>query len=260
MYFPQLSTGASSQFPTTRQRQTRTVINESCQGYQVKLADPGAAITEWHLSFAELNDQELAAIEALFQSVEGSLTPFTFLDPTANLLVWSEQLDQPAWQADPLLTLTGGVSDPLGGSAAWQVNNPSAAALNLQQTIQAPASLNYCLSLYARSDASPRVSMLRGAATAAEAIGPQWTRLIFAGQLDEAAESISFGIAVDPGATVDIFGIQVEAQTSASLYKRTTEAGGVYPNARFRGDTLTVTTVGPGRHCLELDIVNVDYI
>ena len=259
-YFPQLSSGATGQFPITRQRSARTVVNQSWQGYQVKLADPGAAITDWHLSFAEMSDQELAALEALFQAVEGRLTPFTFLDPADNLLAWSEQQSQPVWQAAPLLTVTGGVADPMGGTAACQVGNPTAATLMLQQSINAPASLNYCLSLYARSNQSTQVWLVRGSATDPQAVSPEWTRLMSAGQLQDAADSISFGIALDPGATVDIFGIQAEAQTAASLYKQTAETGGVYPNARFRDDALTITTVGPSRHSCELDIVNVEYL
>ncbi|MGC9945702.1 MAG: hypothetical protein ABSF64_04955 [Bryobacteraceae bacterium] len=259
-YFPQLSSGATGQFPITRQRSARTVINQSCQGYQVKLADPAAAVTAWHLSFEEIDDQELAALEALFQSVEGRLTPFTFLDPVDNLLAWSEQQEQAVWQADPLLTLAGGVPDPMGGTAAYQVGNPTAATLMLQQAIDAPASLDYCLSLYACSDQSTQVWLVRGSATAAQAIGPQWTRLTSAGQLPDSAGSISFGIALDPGATVNVFGIQAEAQTTASIYKQTSETGGVYPNARFRDDTLTITTVGPSRYSCELDIVNVEYL
>jgi len=238
----------------------RTVINQTCQGYQVKLADPAASITEWHLSFDEMSDQELAALEALFQAVEGCLTPFTFLDPADNLLAWSEQQNQPVWQADPLLTLTGGVTDPMGGTAAYAVGNPTGAVLMLQQSINAPASLDYCLSLYARSDQSTRVWLVRGSETDAQAISPQWTRLISAGQLQDTADSISFGMALDPGTTVDVFGIQAEAQTTASLYKQTAETGGVYPNARFRDDTLTIITAGPSRHSCELDIVNVEYL
>ena len=114
-------------------------MNQSFQDYQVKLADPGAAITEWHLSFAEMSDQELAALEALFQATEGRLTPFTFLDPADNLLAWSEQQNQAVWQADPLLTLTGGVADPMGGTAAFQVSNPrpamTAAAIDQRTSV-----------------------------------------------------------------------------------------------------------------------------
>jgi hypothetical protein len=260
IYFPQLSSGATGQFPISRQRLGRTVVNRSVQDYQVKLADPGATITDWRLSFEEMSDQELAALEALFQAVEGRLTPFTFLDPVDNLLAWSEQQSQAVWQADPLLTLTSGVADPLGGTSAYQVANPTAATLMLQQSINAPASLDYCLSLYARSDQSSQVGLVRGTATESQATGVQWTRLISAGRLQDTADSISFGIALNPGTTIDVFGLQAEAQTTASMYKQTAETGGVYPNARFRDDTLTITTVGPSRHSCELDIVNVEYL
>jgi hypothetical protein len=259
-YFPQLSSGATGQFPIARQRLARTVVNQSVQDYQVRLADPGYAITEWNLSFQEISDQELAALEALFQAVEGSLTPFTFLDPVDNLLAWSEQQNQAVWQADPLLVLTGGVADPMGGTNAYQISNPTGATLTLQQSIAGPASLDYCLSLYACSSQSAQVWLVRGSEISAYAIGAEWARLISAGQLQDSAESISFGVALDPGATVNVFGIQVEAQTTASLYKPTTETGGVYPNARFKGDTMTIATVGPGRNSCELDIVNVEYL
>lgn len=260
IYFPQLSSGATGQFPLSRQRTTRTVVNQSVQNYQFKLVDSAAAITEWHLSFEEMSDQELAALESLFQAVEGRLTPFTFLDPVDNLLAWSEQQNQAVWQADPLLTLTNGFPDPMGGSAAFQIGNPTAATLVLKQSINAPASLDYCLSLYARSDQSTQVWLVRGSATQALGISPQWIRLSSAGQLQDTAESISFGIALNPGTAVDVFGIQAEAQTTASLYKQTAETGGVYPNARFQSDALTITTVGPSRHSCELDIVNVEYL
>ncbi len=235
-------------------------MNQSLQDYQVKLADAAAAVTAWHLSFKELSDQELAALEALFQAVEGRLTPFTFVDPLDNLLAWSEQLNQPVWQAGPLMTVTGGGADPLGGNSAYQLSNPAGATLLLQQAIDAPASLEYCLSVYARSDESTRLWLVRGSETDERTIGPQWTRLTSAGQLADTADAISFGVALDPGTTVDVFGVQVEAQTAASLYKSTNETGGVYPNARFKSDTLTITTVGPSRHSCELDIVNVEYL
>ncbi len=260
IYFPQLMSGATGQFPMQRQHVARTVVNQSLQGYETKLADAGASITDWHLSFEEMSDQELAALEALFQAAEGRLTPFTFLDPADNLLAWSEEQSQPVWQADPLLTLTSGLADPLGGTGAYQISNPTAATLMLQQSVSAPASLSYCVSLYARSDQGTRVWLVRGSESDARTISPGWTRLTSSGQLQSTADSISFGIALDPGSTVDIFGIQAEAQSAASLYKKTAGNGGVYPNARFRDDTLTITTVGPSRHSCELDILNVEYL
>jgi hypothetical protein len=57
-----------------------------------------------------------------------------------------------------------------------------------------------------------------------------------------------------------VFGMQVEAQPAASLYKQTAETGGVYPNARFRDDVMTITTIGPNRHSCEMNIINVEYL
>jgi hypothetical protein len=260
IYFPQLSSGATGQFPIRGKHVARTVVNQSCEDYNIKLADPGAATTEWHLAFDELTDQELAALEALFQASEGRFGSFTFLDPADNLLAWSDQQDQAVWQKDSLLTLIGNMPDPLGGTGAFRIANPSGATLLVQQTIEAPASLNYCLSMYARSGQSTRIWLVRGPETDPRQIGTTWTRLISAGELSDTAETISFGIALDPASTVDVFGFQVEAQTAASAYKRTADKAGVYPNARFRDDVLTITTMGPNRHSCELDIVNVEHL
>jgi hypothetical protein len=59
--------------------------------------------------------------------------------------------------------------------------------------------------------------------------------------LGAATTSVTFGAQLDAGATVDLFGMQVEAQPAASAYKMTGESGGVYTNARFVEDALTVT-------------------
>ena len=260
LYFPQLSSGAAGQFPIQKKRTARTLVNQSVQDYEIKLADPGAATTEWQISFAELNDQELAALETLFAATEGRLTSFTFVDPTDNLLAWSQEQNQAVWQADPLLTLTANIADPMGGTGAFQVTNAGLATQILQQSIAAPASLEYCLSVYARSNQSMQVWLMRGPETNASTISPEWTRLTSAGQQSSGNDSISFGVALNPGSTVDVFGMQVEAQPTASLYKQTAETGGVYPHARFRDDVMTITTVGPNRHSCEMNIINVEYL
>jgi len=260
LYFPQLSSGATGQFPIQKTRTARTIVNQSVQDYEIKLADPGAATTEWQISFAEMNDQELAALEALFQATEGRLTSFTFVDPTDNLLSWSQEQNQAVWQADPLLALTAGIADPMGGTGAFQVTNTALAVQVLQQSIAAPASLKYCLSVYARSEQTTQLWLVRGSEMIAYTISPEWVRLTSAGQLSSEGDSISFGIALNPGTTVDVFGTQVEAQPGASLYKQTAETGGVYPNARFRDDVMTIATVGPNRHSCQMNIINVEYL
>jgi hypothetical protein len=113
LYYPQLSTGAVSQFPVMRATNMRTVANQLPSGYTIRMADTGAQKVQWRLRYSALTNGELASIESLFAASEGQLNTFTFLDPTSNLLMWSEDWTQTVWTPDPLLQVTGGASDPL---------------------------------------------------------------------------------------------------------------------------------------------------
>src|SRR5436190_16162990 len=104
--FPQLSTGAIGQYPIGKRRLSRTVVNDAADGATFKLADAAAGAVEWELEFSTLSDDERAALTDLHGAVEGRLGAFTFLDPTDNLLCWSEALDESVWERNLLLTIT----------------------------------------------------------------------------------------------------------------------------------------------------------
>src|SRR5579883_142731 len=152
--FPQLTTGALAQFPVKKSNRLRTIINTMADGSVVKLADPAGALTEWQLQYSNLSDAEAAALQQFFLSMEGSLNVFTFLDPTANLLAWSDQLTNDVWTADPFAGLAGGVADPLGGNNGWTLSNSGAAPQGIYQTLNAPGGYTYCLSVYLGSVAA----------------------------------------------------------------------------------------------------------
>src|SRR6476646_7257845 len=97
--FPQLLTGASSQYPIRKRSNLRTIRNQCLDGREIKLADTAASSIDWQITFQELIDDEMASLRDFFVSTEGSLGTFTFLDPTDNLLAWSEKFDEPVWQA-----------------------------------------------------------------------------------------------------------------------------------------------------------------
>jgi hypothetical protein len=78
LVYPQLATGALSQFPVRKKRRARTVINRSADGSTVKLADPACEVTEWNLTYADLSDQEAATLQSFFAAAEGSLNGFVF--------------------------------------------------------------------------------------------------------------------------------------------------------------------------------------
>jgi hypothetical protein len=115
LYYPQLTTGSIAQFPVTRSVNMRTVANQLPSGFTIRMADTGAQKVQWRLVYSDLTDGERSSLESLFEASQGQLNTFTFLDPTDNLLMWSEDWTQAVWTPDPLLQVASGVEDPLGG-------------------------------------------------------------------------------------------------------------------------------------------------
>ena len=137
LVYPQLETGALAQFPVHKARRPRTVINRAPDGSTIRIPDPAAETTEWLLTYKDLSDEEATALRSFFDAAEGTLQGFTFLDPTGNLLAFSEQLDDDVWQRDPLLTINAGIADPratlLRGNSAIKVQATSGQVRRLRR-------------------------------------------------------------------------------------------------------------------------------
>ena len=71
LYYPQLTTGAVSQFPVTRSTNMRTVANQLASGFTIRMADTGAQKVQWRLRYSSLTDGERSSIESLFEASEG---------------------------------------------------------------------------------------------------------------------------------------------------------------------------------------------
>ena len=87
------------------------------------------------------------------------------------------------------------------------------------------------------------------------AVGAAWSRVTFAGRGPASAQTIEFGCELAAGASIDVFGLQVEPQASASMYKPST-TGGVYPSASFRENFLAVTATGVNCHSVTVNIIH----
>jgi hypothetical protein len=258
LYFPQLSTGAVGQFPIQKRRLTRTVVNEASDGAVFKLADSNAAAVEWYLNFQTLTDDERDALAQFHGSVEGTLGDFTFLDPTDNLLCWSEKLDEAVWERNLLVTVTTGVADPNGGTSANRISNTGAGPLAIQQEVNGPGWYEYAFSLRARSDQAQQLVLIRSTDTASQStayeIGPDWTPILLSGKFAGTDSSVTFGIQLQPGGSADVYAVQVEAQIGASGYKKTLSSCGLYPNARFLDDAIAIQADGPSQHSCQIRI------
>jgi hypothetical protein len=248
LVFPQLVTGASALYPVKKTSIQRTAVNTMADGSVVVFSDPDGASKAWELHASGMTLAEWNAIEALFEAASGRWGTFTFLDPTWNLLAQSEDLGAGVWSNGALIELTTGESDPLGTTRATRVTNAGAATAAVAQALNVPGNFQYCFSVWARtigtSSVTLEASTTGGSLSQTFALSGAWVRVSIAGNLGQTTTQVTFGAELSVGATVDLFGMQVEAQLGPSDYKQTTARGGVYAKARFGSDKITVTAQG----------------
>jgi hypothetical protein len=254
--FPRLSSGAVCQYPVQRHWQYRTITNTFEDDSRIVLQDPPASHINWELSYAGISEAELAALQTFFETVEGRLSPFTFVDPAANLLSWSERLDQPVWQANSLLQIQASIGDPLGTTRASRLTNGTTGQLSLVQTISLPEDYSCCWSLYARSDNATSLTLTRSSYSQPGLIGRSWRRVSITATTTGTSGSSDFGLLLDPGETIEVFGMQVEGQSAPSTYVQTSAASAVYPDSRFDSDVFAATAVSPNSHNCRLTVVS----
>ncbi len=258
LYYPQLSSGAIAQYPAARRLDTRTLVNGADDASYFALADPGAMRMYWRIAYSGLSEAEKNAIETLFASVSGRYESFVFLDPFANLLRFSEDLTNAVWEGAALLDVVTGTADPNGSTGAVTLTNASQSAAQIMQPVAGPASYQYTVSAYVHAGAAQTVGLVAAAGATSSvqtfAVNSAWTRVQYTAALNIAAGGVSFGLQLQPGACVDVFGLQVEAQPNAGPYKRTLAAGGVFRKARFEQDTLAVRAQAPGLYSATVEI------
>jgi hypothetical protein len=239
--YPQLA-----HFPIVKRRRRRTVVNRMADGRSIKMADGAGEVTEWRLEYADLSDAEAGVLQTFFAEAEGSLQEFRFVDPTANLLAWSGRPEEAVWSKGPLLTASA-------TNGVWSLRNAGAGPQAITQTIEAPPEFVYCFSVYARG--SGTVKMVAGDQAVEHAIGAEWRRLKMAVTVAET----TFGLEAPAGASVEVRGMQVEAQANASAAREST-SGGVYDGARLRDDSLEMVATGVNRNSCTVNIVHAKHI
>jgi hypothetical protein len=253
--FPQIGAGSVAQFPLTRSRMWRSIVNRLESTEQILLPDAAAGEIAWRLRYQDLTDAEAGSLSSLFTSSQGSFGAFTFIDPMANLLGWSEDLSQPVWQAG-LLQHASGVGDPMGTSRASSITNPSPGTQTLTQTLSLPGSYVACFSVYLRSDTPGSVTLQRDGTHVTAAIGPVWHRFFVNGAGASGAVEASFSISVAAAQTIDLWGLQVEVQPYPSPYRQTSAPLGIYEETYFDNDELSITSTSPGLSSCEIRLLS----
>jgi hypothetical protein len=254
LYFPQLSTGSVSQLPLQKTVAFRTLLNALPDGSAIRAGDSAFVQRTYNLSFSGLTLAEANALSALFQSAEGELNTFSFVDPFSNLLCWSTDLTQPCWVKDPGLVVAAG-ADAFGGTTGAQLSNDGQVNQSVSQVINAPLQFTYAFSCYMRSDATATAELsISGGGCLTATTGEGWQRYYVASSAASNA-SLTFALTVPAGQTLQVCGLQAEAQPCAGPYKATASVGGAYPNSRFDQDTLTITTDSTGTYSCKVRVL-----
>jgi hypothetical protein len=253
LYYPQLSTGAVAQYPLRRSALTRSIINLLPDGSAVKLADPDARAERWELRYSGLSDSERTAVEEFFLTAEGPLRSFVFLDPEGNLLRWSEEPSQPVWRNDGLIAVTA--ADAPG---VLQVTNASQITQGLEQIITAPGWYHYCFAAEVRAAMPADVRMALGNAdgqlTADWKTRPEWQSIWCSGAIAGLTDEIRCRFELEPGASVQVRGMRVQAQPMPGSYRRTASDRGIY-SARFDQDRIDFRADGVNDHSTTIRII-----
>ena len=248
-FFPLLSQGSAAQYPISRTWTWLAAQTETPGGYVARSIDSKGRLLRWTLQYAELSDAEARAIALLYEQSRGGLRSFTFIDPLANLLAQSEDLTASVWSAGALASVVSGSGGPMAGRKVFALTNGSQSQSGISQSLQVPGGYTYCLSCYLRSAVPLEVTFSIGGLARTVRSGGLWTRRHVAADIG-AQGAVAFGLSVPAGATLEVCGLQAEAQAAPSPYKPTVEAGGIYPHTRFVDDSLEITVQGPDRNSL----------
>jgi hypothetical protein len=254
-FFPQVGAGSIAQFPVSRSRRWRAIVNRMEDGEVIMLPDATAGQIQWKLSYRDLLTVEVQSLSDLFTASQGAFAAFTFIDPLANLLGWSESLSQSSWQLG-LLQPVAGATDPLGTQRASSVTNPSPGTQALRQSLGVSGDYVACFSVYLRSNVAGTVILQRDGTALTVTLGAAWQRVFVNGAGVAGAGQSTFSIALPAGLTMDVWGLQVEAQPYPSAYKQTGAALGIYAQTYFDDDDLTITSTNVGLSSCEIALMS----
>ncbi len=245
MTFPRLFSGAVIQSGAERQREYRTVRHTD--SYSRGWSDPGGPITKWRLPYVGLSRVEADVLEAFYVATEGPLQSFHFYDPFDNLLLWSEDFSRPPWQRDPYLAVLGGTTDPKGGSCATRLRNMGGGGQELWQQADVCSEYLSTFSIWLRTDGPQTVDLFRKTGAHRSLlrveVGPSWQRYNLSGVGGGTSPDGAWGVMLTASQEVELFGAQLEAQVAPSRYIKSEGKAGIYREARFGDQPLTITAV-----------------
>lgn len=243
--------GSLARYPLSRKFEfaTRTVkfADFSRQTF-AQLANPLGA---WVLNLSLLQDQEVADWMNFYETAQGAATPFTFVDPWDNLLLYSEQQENSPWVVGGGGTISvassSAVADPFG-VVSGRVRLMTVSVLGFYEQLVSVLpggsgnsrknGMTLTFSTYVMSSGSSpnfniQIQSSSGTQTFTKAVVPSgsWQRVSLTAQFANTNADPQVDVAFtnfSGTGSVYIFGSQLEAAGLASGYKQTSTYCGVH--------------------------------
>lgn len=112
--FPQLSSGAVTQYPTPLASGQGVMVVRFLDGSDQRCLLQGQALRQWLINLSLLNESEIQQIESFFDSQQGSYSAFSFPDPFTGTNVANCRIGSPLLQTNYL-------SPDITGTAFWVI-------------------------------------------------------------------------------------------------------------------------------------------
>jgi hypothetical protein len=254
-YFPQINSGGVlTQRPYQGALHYATSVLELPCGLRQQWGWRGHGLTDfptgplgkWELNFQAITDAELAVLRTFFDSMRGRYGEFAYLDPSGNLVPYSEDFSNPSWSGGGGSTTT----DPFGGNRARSTSGT-------MSTQVLPSDANGIVlgaSIWAKGSGSGQTVTVTvaGSSKAVPVPNGSWIRADHSATVSgSGAVSVSFACS----ASMALFGAQCVPMRGPGGYMRTPGNAGLHLKCRFDTDTFSPRYLGPNQISLKLPIM-----
>jgi hypothetical protein len=190
-----------------------------------------------------------------YEWARGGWREFLFHDPTANLLVESEDPGGNSWvQGNGLMVTPGGQETGRGRESYLQ--SPGGMDGFLAQNVAAESGFSICFSAEARSSSGGALELQVGDASSRFPLKSDWRRVHLAGRSE--GTLCQMRLMLLGGASAETREIQAEAQPFPSTYRPSSPRSGVHTGVRFLDQSLRIEATGPGVYRAEVTLESLE--
>lgn len=280
IYFPQINGNMIlTQLPYTTSDSFDTTVVDMESGPRISSPRraasisgyPAAALGKYGVNFSNITDAEVNTLKQFFIARRARYEPFRFFDPGGNLLQYSEAFSNAAWDKSAGVSVGGSVTDPFGGSLAFNLSGSGSDACMLSYVGPSDGDFSgyrMTASVWVKAqDAGTQLYI--GFADASLSLQGtswslpynEWVRIFHSSTMFN-----STGMRVimggngtwTSGRQIHTFGFQAVAMKGSGAYVKTPGNYGYRSRCRFDTDSFDVRRIGPNQNQVLLPIEEVN--